>query len=211
MPQVVLFLRILVGAVFLMSGLTKLAAPRQFASDVRQYRIVPTPLSDAFAYTLPFGEVGAAALMLSGLYPQWAAAAMTVMLLAFMGAVGVVMVRGQSLSCACFGLLYRERVGWSTQIRDGILLAMALVVFFGDDGTMTVSHLGSNLDRPLYALALAATIAAVGFALVVAFLSVRHARRQRAPAHEIVGEAQGHEHDHEPDAHAHDGHEHAAP
>ena len=50
MPQVVLFLRILVGAVFLMSGLTKLAAPRQFASDVRQYRIVPTPLSDAFAY-----------------------------------------------------------------------------------------------------------------------------------------------------------------
>ena len=44
-------------------------------------------------------------------------------------AVGVAMLRKQNLTCSCFGLLYRERVGWKTQIRDSVLLLMSLTVF----------------------------------------------------------------------------------
>ena len=187
MDLVALFARLLLGAVFLMSGLTKLAAPRQFAIDVRQYRILPATLSDAVAYMLPFAEVAAAALLLSGFYSQWGAVAATGMLIVFMAAVAIVMVRGQDVSCACFGLLYRERVGWQTEIRDGILLALAMLVLVGDKGTKSVSFLASNLDRPLHLLALAVTIAVTGFALVLAIQSVRHARRHEPFAQAFVG------------------------
>ncbi len=187
-----------------MSALAKLATPRGFAQDVREYQILPGRLAEAFGYVLPFAEISAAALLLSGLYPQWGAGAIIAMLVVFMMAVGWAMARGLNLSCACYGLLYRERVGWQTQIRDGILLAMALVVFVGDDGTKTVAYLASNLDTLAYALALVATIAATGFASIVGFLSIRYAWRERLRAREeFVAMGQDYEH-------PHDGHEHTS-
>lgn len=43
----ILFLiaRLILGAVFLMSAVPKLAAPRQFANDVQQYGMLPRPLA----------------------------------------------------------------------------------------------------------------------------------------------------------------------
>ncbi len=202
-----LLARVLLGAIFLMSAFAKLAAPRSFARDVRGYHFLPGPLADAFGYALPFTELTAAALLLSGLYPQWGAGASIAMLLAFMVAVGWAMARNLNLSCSCFGLLYRERVGWQTQIRDGILLAMALVVFVGDDGTKTVAYLASNLHAPTYALALVATIAATGFASVVGFLSIRYAWRERLRAREEFV-AMGQDYEHPDDSHEHAAHEH---
>lgn len=40
--------RLCLGAVFLISAATKLAAPRQFARDVQQYGILPRPIASAF-------------------------------------------------------------------------------------------------------------------------------------------------------------------
>ena len=71
-------------------------------------------------------------MLIGGFLVTWASLAVVAMLLSFMLAVGIAMARGDSLSCACFGLLYRERVGWPTQLRDGALLAMALFVLLFD-------------------------------------------------------------------------------
>lgn len=48
------------------------------------------------------------------------------MVASFMVAVAIAMVRGESLTCSRFGLLYRERVGWETQSRDAFLGVLAL-------------------------------------------------------------------------------------
>lgn len=116
MIALVLSARLILGAVFLMSAIAKLVGPRQFAKDVQQYRMLPRPLASAFGYVLPYVELVTALLLLTGFYSNWAALTVAAMLVSFMVAVGVAMVRKLNLSCSCFGLLYRERVGWSTQI-----------------------------------------------------------------------------------------------
>ena len=172
--------RLLLGAVFLMSAVTKLASPGQFARDVESYRILRGASVTVFAWTLPVIELGAALLLVSGFYSTWASLAVVVMLLSFMTAVGTAMARGQSLSCSCFGLLYRERVGWSTQIRDGVLLAIALLVLLRDDGSLTIYHLFGNIGSLKHTIGFILTLLALGFSLVVALLSIRLARREGA-------------------------------
>lgn len=176
----VLVARLILGAVFLMSAVPKLAAPRQFASDVQQYGILPRPLASAFGYALPYVELTTAALLLTGFYTDWAALGVAVMLVVFMVAVGVAMVRKLNLSCSCFGLLYRERVGWSTQVRDGILLTMALFILVADTGGPTVADMLAEPGKLSHALGLALTVIVLASALAIAALSVRTARRRPA-------------------------------
>ena len=177
MTFVLLFLRLALGAVFLMSAVPKIAAPRQFANDVQQYQLLPRPLGSAFGYVLPYVELAAALMLLTGAYAVWAALLVVGMLVSFMIAVGIAMVRKLNLNCSCFGLLYRERVGWSTQIRDGILLVMALIILFGGNGDLTLTTMLAEPERLSNALGLAATTLTLALGLTVAFLSVRVARR----------------------------------
>ena len=180
MAALLLSARLVLGAVFLMSSLPKLAAPRRFAADILNYRILPRPLALPYAWSLPVAELAAAVSLLTGFYARPAGVVAAIMLGSFMVAVGVVMARGESLTCSCFGLLYRERVGWSTQVRDAFLLLMALYVALGDDGSLTVAHLAAHAGQWEYAAWLALSVAATTFGLVVAALSIRIARRQPA-------------------------------
>ena len=178
-----LAVRLILGAVFLMSAVPKLAAPRQFARDVQQYRLLPRPLASAFGYALPYAELVVAALLLMGIYTEWAALGVAVMLLTFMIAVGVAMARKLNLTCSCFGLLYRERVGWSTQARDAVLLAIALFSLLADTGGPTMADMLAEPGKLGHALGLALTAIALASALAIAVLSVRTARRQPANGH----------------------------
>ena len=166
-----------------MSAVLKLAAPRQFANDVQQYRMLPRPMALAFGYALPYAELAAAALLLTGFYTEWAALGVAVMLVVFMIAVGVAMARKLNISCNCFGLLYRERVGWSTQIRDAILLAMALFILVAENGGPTIADMLAEPGKLSNALGLALTVIVLASALAIAALSVRAARRHPANAH----------------------------
>ncbi len=182
MTILAVLVRLILGAVFLMSALTKVSAPGRFAEDVRQYRILPGSLSTVFAWSLLLLELSAALLLLGGFLVTWASLAVVAMLLTFMAAVGIAMARGDSLSCACFGLLYRERVGWPTQLRDGALLAMALFVLLFDGGSPTVTDMATDLGSLGHALGLAATAAVLLLGLFVAALSIAQDRRNRAGA-----------------------------
>ena len=160
-----------------MSAVPKMASPRQFANDVQQYKLLPRPLGSAFGYVLPYVELAAALMLLTGVCSSWAALLVVGMLVSFMIAVGVGMIRKLNLNCNCFGLLYRERVGWSTQVRDGILLTMALLIVFGGTGDLTLTNMLAEPERSSNVLGLAATTLTLVLGLTVAFLSVRVERR----------------------------------
>ena len=183
MPLAVLILRLVLGTVFLMSAAAKLAAPRQFVADVKEYRLLPRPLASAFGYVLPYAELSAAIMLMGGFYINVAALAVAVMLVVFLIAVGAAMIRKLNLTCSCFGLLYRERVGWPTQIRDGILLAMALVVLAADSGELSLSRMVAEPGRVSHALGLIFTALALGAGCAAAVLSIRLTRRPRAQVH----------------------------
>ena len=126
MDAFLLLVQVLLGAVFVMSAVPKLVAPRRFVQDVLRYRVGPQPAARAYGWLLPYMELGVGFGLLLGWNVAWAAGGVLIMVASFMVAVAVAMARGESLTCSCFGLLYRERVGWKTQSRDAFLGVLAL-------------------------------------------------------------------------------------
>ena len=154
-----------VGAVLIVSGVPKVLAPRQTARDVQLYRILPTSLARAFGYGLGPIELVCGLALLAGYWAQWVALAVTILLTMFMITVGVAMLRKQNLTCSCFGLLYRERVGWKTQIRDSVLLLMSLTVFIWPSSATLADRATNTSTLDLLGVAASAFVLATALGL----------------------------------------------
>lgn len=117
--------RLSLGLIFLASGLAKLRDPAAFVRAVLEYRVLPAPLARAYGLLLPFAELGAALLLLSGNWPLVAAGVMVLMLTSFTVALAVTASRGQALACHCFGAASAGHVGWHSLVRTVALLGPA--------------------------------------------------------------------------------------
>jgi peroxiredoxin len=116
--------RLLLAAVFLLAGATKLIDPFGTRKALRDFG-VPAVLARPLVLLLPLLElVVAAALIPAGLvwYGAWGALGLLVL---FLLAVGVAMARGRKPDCHCFGQLHSAPVGRTTLIRNAVLAACA--------------------------------------------------------------------------------------
>ena len=117
---------VIVGAVFLVSGVAKLARPlvwRSQATDLGAPAVA--------ASSLPFLEVVLGAMLVV----QWQRTAIAVVaaavLAAFTGLLAVRMRQGRRPPCACFGSLSTRPIGWRHLARNSALFSIALVAAIG--------------------------------------------------------------------------------
>src|SRR5262245_3340908 len=94
-------LRFATGLVLLVSGATKLRAPRAFAAGVAAYRLVPPWLTRATAAAVIIGEVAAAVALLSGVAVLAGGLIALALGLVFTAAVGTNLWRRASILCHC--------------------------------------------------------------------------------------------------------------
>jgi thiol-disulfide isomerase/thioredoxin len=128
-----LLARLLLAAVFAVSGLTKLADRAGTRQAVRDFG-VPAALATPFAIFLPLAELVVAVALIPQSSAWWAGVGALALMLLFIVGIAVNMARGKSHDCHCFGQLYSEPIGWSTLIRNGVLAAIAGgIVGFGYD------------------------------------------------------------------------------
>ena len=179
MDELHLLLRLFLGAVFLLSAVPKIVRPRQFAAEVNRYEILPRSLASLYSLTLPYAALGVAIMLLSGLETRWTSVIAAAMLGSFLIAVAMAMRRGRKLTCKCFGLLYREQVGWSTQVRDGILLAMAVYLALQLGTSWSVIDLFRQADTWRGGTALGLNVAVIGVVFSLSALSIRLEREKR--------------------------------
>jgi hypothetical protein len=99
---------------------------KQSATEHNYPRILPSRAATVSAVALPWLELAAAASLLTGMWLPVGGGIALLLLGSFMVAVAAAMARGVNLTCGCFGLLYRERVGWPTLSRDGVIAALVL-------------------------------------------------------------------------------------
>ncbi len=127
-PLAVLFARVVLGLVLLIAGLSKLQERKAFIQAVASYEILPHFLTRPFGILLPWLELGTAILLLSGVMPTVAGLLAAILLICFMVAILVNLLRGRELNCHCFGQLYQEKIGAGVLFQDGILLSLALEI-----------------------------------------------------------------------------------
>ena len=125
MKALQLFLRLILGAVFIYAAYTKL---RQswllFALSIDSYQLLPEWAVFALARTLPWLELALGVLLIAGVALRYLSVVATAILGLFFTVMLVSYFRGAGIDCGCFGV--GEALSVKTLLRDGVLLAAAI-------------------------------------------------------------------------------------
>ena len=123
--------RLVLGGIFIYASLDKIAQPLQFAKIIENYKILPLSLITLPALILPWLELFAGFLLISGLWTRSAALLLSLLLLAFILALGVNAFRGIDVSCGCFSTSASDTENPLVLIlRDLLILLPGLVIIF---------------------------------------------------------------------------------
>lgn len=122
-PKIFFLLRVLVGGVFVYSGLVKLNAPyEQTLATVRAFELTGPWMTEVVARSLPWIELVAGAHFVLGLWTKQAGGVLMAASASFLFAVASALWRKLPLEdCGCFG----EAVSlplWATAVVDAVLL-----------------------------------------------------------------------------------------
>lgn len=155
-------IRLLLTGTFLLSSVTKWADVTGTQQAIRDFGIPPF-LARPIAFLLPLIEIGIAAALLTAQWAWWGAVVAFVLVLLFIGAISLNMLRGNRPDCHCFGQLHSEPIGASTLARNGLLLILtAVLLWSGDPALASQGGILSILARLLQS-----QIRLLGFAIVI--------------------------------------------
>ncbi len=112
--------RVILAAVFILFGLSKIPNLDTFAQSIANYRILPLPAVNLVAITLPWIEVLAGLALLSNDWEAGGIVTVGGMMLVFIIALGSAVARGLDIDCGCFTL------GEDSQARNSVVRELLL-------------------------------------------------------------------------------------
>jgi len=131
MNMALLLARVLLAAVFLVAGLSKLADPKGSRHALIDFG-VPARLATPGGLLLPLAELAVAVALLPLASAWWGAVGALALLLLFIAGIAFNLARGRRPDCHCFGQVYSRPIGWSTLLRNLVLAAVAgFILGFG--------------------------------------------------------------------------------
>ena len=129
--------RLALAVVFLIAGGSKIPHPWVFVHTVEGYKMLPDALARPFGLALPWIEVLIGFYLLVGLFTRIVAAVSAAVLVLFLVALSVQIVRGNTTNCGCVVGIDNPVITWFIGgnnigpfdlVRDVVLLLMSLVV-----------------------------------------------------------------------------------
>lgn len=125
----VALVRMLLGGLFLYSGVFKVIDPVLFGTTIGMYQMVPEMLIPYFALTISTLELLLGILLITGTAIRPAACISISMMLVFSVAIAINLARGRDFDCGCFELArfgINENISFWLVLRD---LAIALLLW----------------------------------------------------------------------------------
>jgi uncharacterized membrane protein YphA (DoxX/SURF4 family) len=125
--------RLLLGAVWLAAGASKITDLDASVRAVRAYRLLPEIAAQAVGAGLPVVELLLGVLLVAGAGVRAAAAVSAVLMLAFVVGIASVWARGLRIDCGCFGsggeLATGQDPAYGVELaRDAALLVVAVLL-----------------------------------------------------------------------------------
>jgi thiol-disulfide isomerase/thioredoxin/uncharacterized membrane protein YphA (DoxX/SURF4 family) len=163
MNLMLLIARLLLSLVFGVAGVAKLIDSTGSRASMGDFG-VPAFLARPLAWLLPLLELACAAALMSVSGAWWGASGALAMLLVFMAAIAVNLMRGRRPDCRCFGQLHSSPIGWTTLSRNAVLASLAAFVAWqgrGNSGPGVANWLGSLSQSDIVVLGVAMAVAAL--------------------------------------------------
>ena len=126
------WLRAFLGGIFLWASWDKLISPDAFARIIGNYQLLPDALVTPVALVLPWIEAICGICLVTGIAAGGAALIVNALMLAFIGALSMNMLRGIDLNCGCFSVEGAAAANTPLDIaRDVAILAAGVLVLAG--------------------------------------------------------------------------------
>jgi thiol-disulfide isomerase/thioredoxin len=146
MNAALLIARLVLGAVFALAGVAKLADLEGSRKAIIDFGL-PSALAPPLGLLLPLAELAVAASLLPASTAWWGALGALALLSVFVVGISVNLARGRTPECHCFGQIHSSPVGWKTLARNGVLAAVAGFILWagyeGGAGPGALSWLGA--------------------------------------------------------------------
>jgi putative oxidoreductase len=130
-PYIALAFRLYLGGIFIYASMYKISYTAEFAENIASYQIVPYWAVNLLAIIMPWTELICGTLLVFGVRSKAAVLMISGMLVVFITAISLSLVRGIPIGCGCFQSL-EEPMTWTTLLRDLVWLAMAVHVTLFD-------------------------------------------------------------------------------
>jgi thiol-disulfide isomerase/thioredoxin len=164
MGAALLVCRLLLAGVFIAAGLAKVADRSGTQVAVEGFG-VPAGLAGVVARALPAVEVAIGCALVPLHSARFGALGASILLVSFIGAIGLAIARGRSPDCHCFGQVHSEPAGVRTLARTVVLLALAGFVAIAG-----WNNAGTSATHWVSALSAAAAVGAAAGLVILALV-----------------------------------------
>lgn len=139
-----LIVRIIVGVMFVVVGLAKVADPVLFAKEITNYNLMPDFSINIFAIVLPWVELISGLLLIAGVRIRANAVIIGAMLIMFIIAVASAWARGLNINCGCFSHIAQETVGLKKILENTGLLILCIYLYFFPGNLLTLDFVSKK-------------------------------------------------------------------
>ncbi len=123
--------RLALGAIFIIASFDKIISPADFASSIRNYRILPLSAVNIMAIIMPWLEFFCGIFLILGVFIRTSSLFVLLMLIVFVTAILSAILRGLDIDCGCFkNSVMAGKAGWGRFFEDILMILMALQIFF---------------------------------------------------------------------------------
>ena len=139
---IVLIVRILLGFIFILASIDKIADPDAFAISISHYKLVGPTLALVIATILPGIELLCGLFLLFGIMLRGSSLLTLIMLVIFTAGVISGIVRGLDISCGCFTRDPNvDKIGWMKVIENCGLIFLSILLLFSKSSAFSINKL----------------------------------------------------------------------
>ena len=118
--------KIIVGLIFVISGVIKISNPQEFIETVNNFKMLPPATVNLFVIIIPWVEFASGLLLMFNIFPKETAAIITGLVIIFTIAIVVAMIRSLTFSCGCFGDIFPQDLGFLKILENLVLLGLTI-------------------------------------------------------------------------------------
>ncbi|MCE5304226.1 MAG: MauE/DoxX family redox-associated membrane protein [Chloroherpetonaceae bacterium] len=130
---VLLICRIIVGLMFIVVGVGKIANPEEFAKEIANYQILPYLFVNITAIIIPWIELFTGILLLLGVQTKSSSIVIAVMTVVFTIAVIIAIAKGLNIECGCYSNIASQQVGLPKVLENIGLLILTFIIILSDN------------------------------------------------------------------------------
>jgi len=140
------FVRLVLGSVFIIAGISKLLNPHVFEKALNNYNLFPNVLINFILISFPWIELFLGGLLISGFLSRYIALVTIILILIFMCLTVISTSNGNSGDCGCFpGLPFlNSNNPFILIMRNFLLLALAVIILVGKRVPKLLTHISNK-------------------------------------------------------------------